>query len=381
MKFRNFTPKIRQSLFVFLLVFALCGATPVSRVHASGDYKPNDAEMPLDAGLAKSVGILLLNLTPYPMEFYGPDMGKSTNYDTDRSKKKSFAFAPIGLPDHIPALGPNTHPYPMVIAFNDHGGFVSSYSPQWKLKGVSEKGATPSDVLFSININRIQDDPNDAKGGLYESIGEFVMDIIKVVVEPESPFVWIEIFNQELEALAEASGFTGENTNNMPGDKMYVSSYPVDPRGTTPATYPAPAQFSGQSNTVANDAIITQWGTLSSDNVASIIGITQVLRTEDSPRMIVAVMTADQYLAAIPANVAVSASVSKSAYALHQLVKERGIHGKRQLYTLTKTMTREQGKTFLAAYGNIKKGKRPTAEEEALLGRVVIALSKNAKTL
>ena len=389
--------KMLQPVILSLaLLLVLASAAIPGTVHAA--YTPQqNTDLSVDNGNGKTLSVMLLNLTPYKMTFIGQDMNFTGIHDTDPNKAKSFAFAPVGVPSIIPAAAKTPRPYPMVFAFTDNVNNVESYLAQWKFDKITVldfQGLSKSsdNVILSLNIHRNDKDDAPSKAGLFKAVAGLVKDVVKLAVESENPLVWLETFSGAAEVAKEGANFSKENAKNQQGQKTYVSAY-VLPEGdkddtnnrTRPgATIPPGVKPDASRKTWADDAVIVEQADLAGSPQASIVVSTQVLRTQDTARMMVTVMTSDQYTAtaaAINLQSAANLGLSKSGSDLHKALSQQGIQAKKQLHSLIQTMTPAQKTALLAATQAILAGKQPTADQEAHLVKVAAAMAKHAKTL
>ncbi len=295
---------VMQKSFGVLLLVALCCMLPIA---ASAQYThtaPTNADLVSFGGDANTLVVQIVNLSPYPIRYKdytnihdveGP-LGSSA---MDRHTKKSFSFAPLGVPAIIPppppqalvpkylddgslnpAWDPNyvnteTRPYSMVLSWDDHADPDVTYNyVTWALQGVEcrhDDRCPPyrQNVDLGLFITRqIPQKSLDAKfffelvrGPLKEVFG-----IIGVVLFPEVPLAWFNFFSANVELVKlqyNANKFAAEQKeadSNKHG-QWWIAAYPVpDTIGITggPNNCYSSEQCSPATD-AADDAVESSW--------------------------------------------------------------------------------------------------------------------------
>ena len=227
---------------------------------------PTNADLAVYNGVSESITVLLLNLTPYDIEFHDWSITSHHEFEMTQDASNynlgSFMFVPVGIPRFIPGLpeqnfnnsdpdyvDTNAHPYPMVFAFNDQ-----PHSPtdppanldNWVKFTVKDVQYTPCD----LDGSNCEDLPvsQDVQVGLWmyrngttapqtaewlEKLAtalKFTFTSVSLIAEGgENPAAWIH----EFLALGELGKSIGEwsesteNTRENDGRKMWVASYVI----------------------------------------------------------------------------------------------------------------------------------------------------------
>jgi hypothetical protein len=231
---------------------------------------PTNADLVSYAGDANTLVVQIVNLSPYPIVVkndtniqgvYGP-LGSSA---MDRQTKKSFIFAPLGIPAKIPpppaqalvpkyldngqlnpAWDPNyinteTRPYSMVFSWDDRGSPDITYNyVTWTIQGVEchhDDRCPPytQNVDLGLFITRqLPQESLDAKFFFELVTGPLreVFSIISVAVFPEVPLAWINFFlaTFKLEKMGfDADKFAEEQKiadSNKHG-QWWIAAYPI----------------------------------------------------------------------------------------------------------------------------------------------------------
>lgn len=264
----------------------------------AADGPPTAADLGTYDGVSRSLTVQLLNLTPYDIQFaHTPGVTWSiTSADEtqmrDRTNSaKSFMFLPVGIPSLIPAAPPEnfldpgdpgydanyvdakTHPYSMVFAWDDHGGFVVDNWVKWTVKGVEylscDKSNPPvcgyrdQDVDLGLWMYRIEPTFKYSSSFLPILVDSLkvVLKAVKLAVEFENPAAWVHAFLALGELEKGITEFQKENAQENDGNKMWVASYVIpnptsncvranSGSGCTPSTL-APDD--------SGDAVYSQW--------------------------------------------------------------------------------------------------------------------------
>ncbi|MFN2199182.1 MAG: hypothetical protein ACK2UW_23900 [Anaerolineales bacterium] len=221
---------------------------------------PTNADLTVYNGVSESITVLLLNLTPYDIEFHSwsitsHDEDEMTKDATDFNNIDRFMFVPVGIPRLIPGLpeedfappdenyvDTNAHPYPMVFAFNDE-----PHSPtdppanldnwvKFTVKGVKYDGTDCRDCLSQDVQVGLWMYRNETPAQQTAEWLEYLATALKttftsvcLIVEAENPAAWIH----EFLALGELGKSIGEwsespeNTRENDGRKMWLASYVI----------------------------------------------------------------------------------------------------------------------------------------------------------
>lgn len=227
---------------------------------------PTNADLTVYNGVSESITVLLMNLTPYDIEFQSwsitsHDIGEMTEDSTGYVDSiDRFMFVPVGIPRLIPGLpeedfdnddpnyvDTNAHPYPVVFAFNDE-----PHSPidppanldNWVKFTVKEVPYIPCDRDGTNCTDPIKQDVqvglwmyrNETPAPQTAEWLEYLATALKttftsvcLIVEAENPAAWIH----EFLALGELGKSIGEwsesteNTRENDGRKMWIASYVI----------------------------------------------------------------------------------------------------------------------------------------------------------
>jgi hypothetical protein len=253
-------------------------------------------------GQEKTIVVQIVNITPYDIQLKGlsdadlhnttlaPPLASSSVTATDinnmvnidRDNRKSFMFAPLGIPRFIPRApaqafehqylpsppypdktpNPNyiegwtnteTRPYTMVFSWDDHNGMRQDNWVKWTVKGVKyctqpheyridnkdvwlcDDPPGPNtplgtrDVELGLWMYRIPNPPSKVESALFPPMLKSTLNealaLMGLFLEPENPLDWIHMF-QATKELAETD-FVPKNTEVDAGDKLYLASYAI----------------------------------------------------------------------------------------------------------------------------------------------------------
>lgn len=285
---------------------------------------------------SNAVMVNILNLTPFDITYKEGTL--SSQLDRDRKTKKSFTFAPLGIPGTICGTGsypieqadgtvafdykpfyhtvpeclerlqdatdPVVAPVPFMIAWEDDDGLVENSSLIWTVHdvicNVSERYVLPeTGCALTEDFDGFYTYKADIDLGLWfrrgkaekPRPGEFFRYSVAVIVHAAellehawNPYSWKAMY-VALEELAETkSDFDEWNQGDFTGAEMTFSAYPVPHEGSycsdrDPACTP---QAIGNG---ANDNVMVQWATSYTESAGvaegSVVVITQVLRGHD----------------------------------------------------------------------------------------------------
>jgi len=413
-------PKLLKLIAVFVLVL---GCVAVPRVHAATSFTQ---DLMLYDGDDRTIGVYILNLTPYKMTFDSSLTNNNMNgtplklqklTQQERNGKAYAPFAPIGVPAVIPAAVPGVdlRPYPMAVSFLDAYDYVNAYSAIWWVNGVEtkdENGRTYSgNAKLSINFNRPKPG-GPLQSYLFKLVSDVVkecIEVVKLAADLESPLAWVDAFTGAVELAKEANEFSKNNSQNGGGDKMYVLSYVIAADGYgLPGTYCPPGYIPAddpyaddRKGTWADDSVITNQGDAGGYIQGSLVVVTQILRGKPGkdgqdvgtvPSMMVTVMKSSDYTTAATVQSVYGktsygdrAAISPGAKELRKILDQRGKQGKRDLLLLVRSLKKSQQDTLLKAamalHGKQKITPAELQKQEAMLTKVAGALKKNAKTI
>ena len=261
-------------LLGLLLIAASAQAEYQRPIPKEGDA-PTTADLLLYDGASRSLTVQILNLTPYDIEFnQEPGKGWSITatdetemVDRTRDTKKSFMFAPAGVPVRIPGAPsqdfetptikkdgqevPNpdydpdwedtvTRPYAMLFSWDDQAGFVEDSWLKWTVRDVGywscDSGDPDSECEYmyqdvGLGLWMYRNKPTLAmKTALLTEVVaavKVVFTTVKIAVNPLNPVAWINEY-LALERLGdETREFLEENKQDNDGNKMWVASYVV----------------------------------------------------------------------------------------------------------------------------------------------------------
>jgi len=303
------------------------------------------AELTIYSSNANSVLVNVLNLTPYDMTY---DPGSSTLYnqmDRDRNAKKSFTFAPVGIPGIICGTGfyptlqivegktkvknlfsPAYHtlpeclerlqdatgsvvaPVPFIISWNDNDEMVEHTQLTWTMHDVicdeSARLSNPgegcveapdfdgfstykADIDLGLWFHRSGTEKPEI-GMLFRSSMETVLSTAELVEGFENPYRWKAAYLAMKELAENMNDFEEWNLGDYTGARMTVSSYPFPREGSLSSECfqddpPCTPQAMSEG---ANDNVMLQWATGYTNSAgaaeASVVVITQVLRGHDA---------------------------------------------------------------------------------------------------
>lgn len=406
-------------LALALIVGAAVAASAYTRPTTS---PPTDADMVLINGHSWSMGIRILNLTPYEIVEDTTAITAKGSTDLSRKTHKSMMFAPVGWPIKFPAVpgqwwqdpltyswafqpdSPNytIHPYSFAVAWDDQGGYVTNSTMGWTIKDVYTKAHGPQTKDVGLRMWFTREKPDDELLGadfkfISACIVQFV-DVIGVALDPVNPIAWLDVFvaTKELKNAA----FEVANCEETGGDKMYFASYvlpdpgsDVDIHGTNwdPATR--------MSTSEATDGVDAQWSDAAGDYSSTIVVTTHLLRGDDldtstqkgfgccgtAPMAMVTVWTSDQWTYAKTANALSPLTKDSDGLRINSLLREGNQDQRRDRYLqfamLYNSMDAKQIKAFHDAFEHLRKHKRLTGKQKRLVQAIATALEEGAFSL
>ena len=315
-----------------MMVIVLAVLLVLPGVEAWGEYvrhPPTSSDMVVHEGNQKTIVVQIMNLTPFDIQLKNTNVGSIPDasatsvtaedqgemIDRTRRTKKSFMFAPVGLPRIIPGLpaesfnhdsDPNyyntqSRPYSMVFSWDDRGGYVEDSWIKWTLKDVqyskvingAEVPQTPMDVEMGLWMYRSQPPEEELKSGYFSIVSSSVFaafHTFALIVEWENPMAWIEEFVALAELGKGVIEFAEENTKADDGYQMYLASY-VIPNPTSPCMAEGtcyPGVWSSDPSAEATDAVANfyagyEMGYPAGAAEASLVVSTHLLRGHSAP--------------------------------------------------------------------------------------------------
>lgn len=298
------------SLFVALAL--MLGAASLASAQSISKGLTN-SDLVQYAGNENSVAVLLLNLTPYTIDYASSSMDDTgaLTLDRNRKTKKSFMFASLGVPTRIPGLKRGSdggyvkdltvHPYPMVLSWDDRAGRnVDTTSVAWTVRDVcyitDPTCGLRKDTTLALWLTR-QDPKPDLKSGFFT----LTVDLVKLGLETAalvetggaSGLAWVNAVLATEEVAKGATEFGVENTKPDYGPRMYVSALPL-PSAACKAGPCSPTCMNGigsgcqpgfatmdlaDATHDPDDAVSSQWGnSQAGDAAANLVVTTQLLR-------------------------------------------------------------------------------------------------------
>lgn len=377
---------------------------------------PTPADLLLCSGDSHTLGVVVLNLTPYRMS--QPDrntMDDQTN--TDRGSKKSFMFAPVGVPgDGLPALdgtwgadpgnssckvftpSPNNHslhPYPMAFSFAERGGTVKEGHHTIRLEDVWEDGcheANKQHVDVGLFFSRIDPDKG-LKSEVFKEIVSavtFILDTIGLVVEPENPLAWYDWFVATMEL--KNSSFELQNAIDDNTTQAYFAAYPWPDAGSAADVgNGSPSVITYCSKCGAgetSDGIDAEWGEGTGGTfAANIVVTTHLLRGNDDAEpqtgsiAFVTLWPSEMYTAA---QAGMATSALKEDPIGRRIHSELARHDPKKVFGfahLVGSLTPEELATYRETYRALRGHHRLSDEQKALLERLAVAFEKGHTSL
>jgi hypothetical protein len=295
-------------------------------------------ELTIYGSYGNSVLVNILNLTPFDMTYaYG---SLSDQRDRNRKTKKSFMFAPVGVPGTIcgsgvypleqadgsykyefnpafhtvpeclerlqDATAPVVAPVPFMISWEDDGGLIKNSSLAWTMHdvicNVAPEYVVPGDGCtvgpdFDGTNNTYKADidlglwfarsgtDKPPTGQLFKDTVAILGSVIELIEAPENPFKWKETFLAVKELAEHVQDFEEWNTGDYAGVRMTVRSFPVPHAGSFCAEPDAVCvpQVVGNG---ANDNVTVQWASNFNDGAGDaeggVVVVSHVLRGHDA---------------------------------------------------------------------------------------------------
>lgn len=415
------------------IALAWCLLLPVT-ASAAYTHTPGITDIVTHGGNSKTLVVQVLNLTEYDMELTG--FSDTLHDETDRSRHtaKSFMFAPLGLPQTIPAVPEDPQsakPYTAVLSWDDNDGYTVNNWLTYTLRGVdcTDKACTAAkeDVDVGIWITRSNPDKGLSAGTYYQlakNVLREVFAIVGVVLFPEVPPVWIN-FTLATAGLTK-EGFLAQQEAADVGHEWYLAAYPVP--SPTSLCYNFPKNCY-PSQAIADDAIEENWGPGDGGLTQSrIVVVTQVLRGKQPtkacnpdcnpyctygalgsvPAMLVTVVATDVWNPAVVAAIAncdqitptpdycpqssgavasgskarrvpPRSAVANSGPMIRSILEQHGVEGRLALASVIRGLNSEQEQRLREMYQTWRAGESFTPPQQALLHLIAVNLRNAVK--
>ncbi|HME42686.1 MAG TPA: hypothetical protein VKF36_06345 [Syntrophorhabdales bacterium] len=427
----------RSSHWWFWLLLVL-GFTAGVVVDAGAEYSRDSAAIPTRAdltmigGRSKTLVIRLLNLTPYDLAQDTAHITALNTRDTNRNTHKSGMFAPLGWPGAYlfglhgdppdngwirdPDTGnwiftPNatntsTHPYNLVVSWDDQGGYVTNSTMGWIIKGVYASGHGPvtKDVPLRFWFTRTAPPTKPLYSEIFKFISASIIEIVDfigVAIDPANPIAWLDTFV----ATKELATTTFDNFNSVDtgkdGEKMYFAAYVV-PDGTSAnpnclGCEPSTVTQSSYGNDEATDGVDVMWALGTGEYSSEIYVTTELLRGKDRgidydpnpytsfqdyrlPIVSVTLWTPEQYRYA-----QVKAAAKMTSHALgaplNAALGTRDLKRYTQFACLYNSLNKSQRRTLQEAIEAFMLGNPLTHEEVVLVEEIIAAMQNGQITL
>jgi len=424
----------RRHVFLALpLVVAAAANGQTAYYPANQDTNPG-VDLLTYSGKAKSIVVQVLNLSPYNIQYTTPVSVNGVASMTDmrnrhRWQTKSFMFAPVGVPNFLPRVPPEaivgdpayqpdyvntvTHPYSMVFAWDDNGGFVSKSSVFWTVKDVkysvcSTTGGCTSqiaDVPLGLFMSRIAPSlkPQSAFFAILVAQLKLILNMVGIAKSPLNPLTWYSAFTTEKE-LADDADFLARQLAEDEAGKMYVTAYAVPDMTTNCYQQNSLGYTCAPSAAYADDATNAQWSEAHGGPAASALMVTtHVLRGQmaletwstfgdpDNPGRIgylpivmITIMTGEQYVAGQCAAFAQSdilqtqlgvrlpADVRANVQQLRKLLEKHGRLGLAALWSVVQQLNPDQRQFLREAVEAMAGGKSLTNAQRQAFHRLIV---------
>lgn len=249
----------RRNCVLLGLLLALSASAQTSYYPYNQLEKPTAADILTYSGKPRSIIVQIVNLTPYEVAYTQPapytvdgvpvaSLGAMA--DTNRFNKKSFLFAPVGVPSVIPAVPDKafpgrpgydaawvntvSRPYSMVLSWDDQDRFVERSSAFWTVRGVEycapdvDSGTCTmgsGDVPVGLFLSRIAPElkPMSSFFMIAKDIVSVCFQAVKIVTTG-SPTAWVKAA-LAIKETAQDAVFLARQQNEDEEGKMYVSAY------------------------------------------------------------------------------------------------------------------------------------------------------------
>lgn len=331
-------PIVWKSFFVLVCLCLVSLGSYAQAAPTATETETNiSPELTINGSYGNSVLVNILNLTPFDMTYtYG---SLSDQRDRNRKTKKSFMFAPVGLPGTIcgsgvyplvqadgsykyefnpafhtvpecmerlqDATAPVVAPVPFMISWEDDGGLIKNSSLAWTMHdvicNVAPQYIVPGDGCTAVpDFDGATTYKADIALGLWfvwsgtekPPIGKLFVDTmgilgsaIAIFENPLNPFSWKDAFLAVKDLAEHAQDFDEWNTGDHTGVGMTVRSYPV-PRAGSFCSEPDAVCVPQVVGNGANDNVTVQWASNFKDGAGDaeggVVVVTSVLRGHDA---------------------------------------------------------------------------------------------------
>lgn len=430
----------QKSLRVLLL---LCFLSPVF-ANAQWWPPPGKSDIVTNAGVSNTLMVQIVNLTPYEMVFKESSFSipyrhtQSTNlrdeYDAtamDPDVKKSFMFAPLGVPNVISPVpeeaftttdyvDTTTRPYSFVISWDDRNGYVNDNWATWTIKNVActdptHCSAPQQNVDLGFFITRSAPDNATLESGYYwdlaKDILKTVTDLIKIVIMPENPKAWINFALDSGEVSKDAFGAIQNKSDET--KKWYVAAYPFPAPGSDCSSSSAPCYPGAEQ---ADDGVKTEWGGQMGGWAQGNIVVSVELRRPVAPQpeylcvdwypgwvgslgtvpvAVVTIMTVDEwaYAKTVTTVKAIatgapgptgktmprSAEVTSAAQLIHSTLQQSGRQGVLTLFSIIRRLNNEQRQVLREIATSWRAGNALTPSQQTFLHMLAVQLRNQVR--
>lgn len=380
-----------------ITIMILLGMVLSSSVFADEAYTPKNFDMLLNEGKSQLVTVQILNLTPYDMTL--SSSGGLTDQTTVNSPDPFF-FAATGLPRKIPGVpaqaftDPNyvntqTHPYPMIISWQDADQFYTATGPaptgpanvtqkltwtySWMLNNVNGKN-----VQFNITVNRTPK-TNALKASTFALVVDPLKEafkLVRIAVDPANPVRWVKAFTGVVDLAKDVQTFNALNSQKLDGPQMYLNSYIYFNANTFPGVQTPPGSTPPPGAPVADDAVIVKHDKeVTDDSTGSIVVISSILREEKPadgkygtiPAMMITVMRwSDWQAAQTTTTLAKYSESSPAASELQRKLTSLGPQANFRLAKLVRGLDDKELKLLADANLSLSNKKAASADQEKL---------------
>jgi hypothetical protein len=416
-----------------LFGLALLAGTASLATATSKSTTPTAVDLVQYGGYGSTVTVLLVNFTPYTLTYKTSSMeGTDTLIgNRHRDQKKSFMFAPLGVPKSIPPIDTTTvkdeggqtlylephaqtnyHAYPFVVSWDDRNGMIEQTSITWTVKNVCypsigtdattcqpNAGVQRQDVDLTMWFERQDETPR-----LASSLFRAVQDITKLAFETAalvesggSKVAWVCEFLALKETAEDVSEFVKEQTSDDAGPKMYVSVMPL-PDGTSdcvnaigPNCMPSYTGLSCDASATPDDGALVQWATSTGGNPPSRLVVTYTLLRgnwdEDnyigrSPIVAVTMWDADWYSTAHATwRLENPCQQTAGVHRIQSHLRQGGRRALRALSRLMHSFDPQEREVFDATLRGLGSKHPLTEEQKEFLDQLALAFEKGETSL
>jgi hypothetical protein len=253
-------------------------------------HTPGKADVLTTGGVASTLIVQVINLTPYDILLNEDQLPYLNNnptnlrdmYDStamDPEKKKSFMFAPLGVPQLIPGVPPEvftttdptyenttTRPYTFVLSWDDRGGNVNDSWISWTIRDVicqdSRCAAKTKDVPLGLFITRENPDKPLTAGDYFHLAKDILhraAELVSVIIMPENPVAWVHFILDTGEIVKGANEFAEQQNAGDSGKKWYVAAYPFPALNSYCGATSPSSESCSPSQAQATDGVEANW--------------------------------------------------------------------------------------------------------------------------